>query len=175
MSAARSRLSTSEMQSSVQIPAAIAGRRVWLRLGTMIDGSGAAPQRDAHVVYSKAGILYAGADTPPAEMVKSGRTATTPDAELPDYTLLPGLIDAHTHIFLEQLHGRSARELSNRRCMRGSARQGRGRSHQAHSHRHYQLQAGSSHNRAADDNRRDRRDCRRRQKPQPANHRAWLG
>ena len=101
MSAARSRLSTSEMQSSVQIPAAIAGRRVWLRLGTMIDGSGAAPQRDAHVVYSKAGILYAGADTPPAEMVKSGRTATTPDAELPDYTLLPGLIDAHTHIFLE--------------------------------------------------------------------------
>ena len=94
------------MQSSVQIPAAIAGRRVWLRVGTLIDGSGfagsgAVPLRDAHVVYSQAGILYAGADTPPAELVKNDRTATAPDAELPGYTLLPGLIDAHTHIFLE--------------------------------------------------------------------------
>jgi len=94
------------MQDAVQIPAAIAGRRVWLRVGAMIDGSssvgsGAAPLRDAHVVYSQAGILYAGAGTPPAELVKNGQTTTTPDAELPDYTLLPGLIDAHTHMFLE--------------------------------------------------------------------------
>jgi imidazolonepropionase-like amidohydrolase len=89
------------MRGAAQIPAAIAGRRVWLRVGAMIDGSGAAPQRDAHVVYSQAGILYAGADTPPAELVKNGQTSSTPDAELPDYTLLPGLIDAHTHIFLE--------------------------------------------------------------------------
>ncbi|MFZ0340211.1 MAG: amidohydrolase family protein [Terracidiphilus sp.] len=89
------------MQSALQIPAARAGRSVWLRVGTMIDGSGATPLRDAHVVYSKAGILYAGADSPPAELVKNGRTTTAPDAELPDYTLLPGLIDAHTHMFLE--------------------------------------------------------------------------
>ncbi len=89
------------MQDAVQIPAATAGRRVWLRVGAMMDGSGAAPQRDAHIVYSNAGILYAGADTPPAELVKNGQTATAPDAELPDYTLLPGLIDAHTHMFLE--------------------------------------------------------------------------
>jgi imidazolonepropionase-like amidohydrolase len=89
------------MQSAVQIPAAGDGRRVWLRVGAMIDGSGATPQRDAHVVYCKAGILYAGATTPPAELVKNGRTATALDAELPDYTLLPGLIDAHTHMFLE--------------------------------------------------------------------------
>jgi imidazolonepropionase-like amidohydrolase len=72
----------------------------------MIDGSGsagsaAAPLRDAHIVYSKAEVLYAGTETPPAELVKNGKTATTPDAELPDYTLLPGLIDAHTHMFLE--------------------------------------------------------------------------
>jgi imidazolonepropionase-like amidohydrolase len=99
------------MQGAVQIPAATAGRQVWLRVGTLIDGSGSAgsgsagpgatPLRNAHVVYSKAGILYAGADTPPADLVKNGHTATAPDAELPDYTLLPGLIDAHTHIFLE--------------------------------------------------------------------------
>jgi len=99
------------MRGAVQIPAAIAGRRLWLRVGTLIDGSGSAgsgsagsgatPLRNAHVVYSKAGILYAGTDTPPAELVKNGQTATVPDAELPDYTLLPGLIDAHTHIFLE--------------------------------------------------------------------------
>jgi imidazolonepropionase-like amidohydrolase len=94
------------MESSDRIPAAIAGRRVWLRVGTLIDGSGSAgsgatPLRDAHVVYSKAGILYAGTAAPPAELVKNGRTATAPDAELPGYTLLPGLIDAHTHIFLE--------------------------------------------------------------------------
>ncbi len=89
------------MKGAVQIPAAIAGRTVWLRVGTMIDGSGGSPLRDAHVVYSQAGILYANTDMPPAELVKNGRAQTTPDAELPDYTLLPGLIDAHTHIFLE--------------------------------------------------------------------------
>ena len=89
------------MQGAVQIPPAIAGRRVWLRVGTLIDGSGSAPLRDVHIVYSKAGIQYTASNTPPTEMVKSGLTATQPDAELPDYTLLPGLIDAHTHMFLE--------------------------------------------------------------------------
>jgi len=94
------------MQGAVPIPAAIAGHRVWLRVGAMIDGSGsagsgAAALRTAHIVYSKAGILYAGAETPPPELVKNGHAATKPDAELPDYTLLPGLIDAHTHMFLE--------------------------------------------------------------------------
>ncbi|MGD0481753.1 MAG: amidohydrolase family protein [Terracidiphilus sp.] len=91
------------MREDAQIPAATAGRRMWLRVGALINGSGsgASPLRDAHVVYSEAGILYAGADTPPAELVKNGRAQATPDAELPDYTLLPGLIDAHTHMFLE--------------------------------------------------------------------------
>ena len=87
------------MQSAVQIPAAIAGRTVWLRVGALIDGSGATPLRNAHVVYSKAGILYAGADTPPAELVKNGQTATAPDAELPDYTLAPRTNRrAHAHV-----------------------------------------------------------------------------
>jgi imidazolonepropionase-like amidohydrolase len=89
------------MQGVVQIPAATVDRRVWLRVGTFIDGSVAAPLRNAHVVYSGDGILYVGKDAPPVELVKNGRAATAPDAELPDYTLLPGLIDAHTHMFLE--------------------------------------------------------------------------
>ena len=89
------------MQDAAQIPAATAGRTVWLRVGTLVDGTGSAPNRDVHVVYSKTRILYAGADTPPAELVKHGQAQTTPDVELPDYTLLPGLIDAHTHMFLE--------------------------------------------------------------------------
>lgn len=89
------------MESAAQIPAATAGRSVWLRVGTLLDGSGSAPLRDAHIVYGKAGILYAGADVPPAELVKNGSAKTAPDADLSDYTLLPGLIDAHTHMFLE--------------------------------------------------------------------------
>jgi imidazolonepropionase-like amidohydrolase len=89
------------MQEAVQIPAATAGRRVWLRVGALIDGSGSAALRDAHLVYSHAGILYARANAPPEDLVKNGHAQTAPDAELPDYTLLPGLIDAHTHIFLE--------------------------------------------------------------------------
>jgi imidazolonepropionase-like amidohydrolase len=94
------------MQDTAQIPAATADRRVWLRVGTLIDGSGSdgsgsAPNRNAHVVYSNTGILYAGANSPPAELVKNDHAQTAPDAELPDYTLLPGLIDAHTHMFLE--------------------------------------------------------------------------
>ncbi|MGB0066118.1 MAG: amidohydrolase family protein, partial [Terracidiphilus sp.] len=89
------------MESAAQIPAASAGRRMWLRVGTVIDGSGAPPLRDAHIVYDNAGILYVSADLPPAELVKNGRTSIAPDAELPEYTLLPGLIDAHTHMFLE--------------------------------------------------------------------------
>ncbi|MGH9563822.1 MAG: amidohydrolase family protein, partial [Terracidiphilus sp.] len=89
------------MQSAAQIPAATAGHPVWLRVGTLLDGSGSAPLRNAHIVYGKTGILYAGADSPPVDLVKNGRTATAPEANLPEYTLLPGLIDAHTHMFLE--------------------------------------------------------------------------
>lgn len=75
------------------------GRRVWLRVGTLLDGVSAAPLRNAHVVYDAKSILFAGAEFPPRDSVDDGRRA--PDLDLPDYTLLPGLIDAHTHLFLE--------------------------------------------------------------------------
>ncbi|RXK53524.1 hypothetical protein ESB00_17680 [Oleiharenicola lentus] len=67
----------------------------------MLDGSNAAPARDAHIVYDAAGIRFVGGNgqTPPAELLREGQTA--PDVVAPDATLLPGLIDAHTHLFLE--------------------------------------------------------------------------
>lgn len=74
-------------------------RRVWLRVGTLLDGENTAPRRDAHVVYDRRTILFVGNDSPPGDLLNSGQKE--PDCELPEYTLLPGLIDAHTHLFLE--------------------------------------------------------------------------
>lgn len=74
---------------------------VWLRVGTLIDGTSTGPCRDAHVVYNRAKILFVGVDgrTPPREVLREGQTA--PDVDAPDATLLPGLIEAHAHLFLE--------------------------------------------------------------------------
>ncbi len=92
------------------LPAATDGRRLWLRVGALLDGVSAKPLRDAHVVYDKSKIIFAGGDPPNADLRNPNQQQ--PDLDLPDYTLLPGLIDAHTHFFLEggelNLHKRSA-------------------------------------------------------------------
>ncbi len=74
---------------------------VWLHLGTLLDGTSTQPCRDAHVVYNSTKILFVGVDgrTPPREVLRAGQT--TPDVSAPDATLLPGLIEAHAHLFLE--------------------------------------------------------------------------
>jgi imidazolonepropionase-like amidohydrolase len=74
---------------------------VWLRVGTLFDGLCNAPLQDAHLVYDSKRILYVGArDEPPLrEFVRPGQT--TPDFVLPNHTILPGLIEAHAHLFLE--------------------------------------------------------------------------
>lgn len=74
-------------------------RRVWLRVGTLLDGVSAAPLRNGNIVYNRKSILFAGEDLPPRELLNPGHTE--PDHDLPQYTLLPGLTDAHTHFFLE--------------------------------------------------------------------------
>ncbi len=74
-------------------------RRVWMRVGTMLDGVSAAPLHNANIVYDKNSILFAGADLPPADVLNPGQNQ--PDHDLPQFTLLPGLTDAHTHFFLE--------------------------------------------------------------------------
>ncbi len=86
---------------SALIPPATDGRRVWLHVGTLLDGTSTQPLRDAHVVYDAREILFVGTNgsTPPRKLVMPGQTA--PDAHLPDGTVVPALIEAHAHLFLE--------------------------------------------------------------------------
>ncbi|MCG3159012.1 MAG: hypothetical protein DKINENOH_05668 [bacterium] len=79
------------------IPEASNKRSVWLRVGTLIDGFSAGPRKDVHVVYDAQSIRFVGV-SPPAALLQSGQTQ--PDVELHDFTLLPGLIEAHAHLFL---------------------------------------------------------------------------
>src|ERR1051326_2648984 len=74
---------------------------VWLQVGTLLDGTSTTPLRDAHVVYDANAIRYVDtADTPPsADLLKPGQMS--PDCILPNHTILPGLIEAHAHLFLE--------------------------------------------------------------------------
>lgn len=83
------------------IPTATADRPVWLHVGTLLNGTSAAPWFDAHVVYDAAGIRFVGdgGRTPPASVLRDGQIS--PDVSAPDATVLPGLIDAHAHLFLE--------------------------------------------------------------------------
>jgi len=87
------------MRAVAAIPRATDERRVWLRVGTLLDGGPGTPLHDAHVVYGPKAILFVGKESPPRTMLSAGQSE--PDCELPNYTLLPGLIDAHTHLFLE--------------------------------------------------------------------------
>jgi imidazolonepropionase-like amidohydrolase len=75
------------------------GGSMWLRVGTLVDGVGTSPINNAHVVYDERAIQFVGESSPPAKLLRAGQTA--PDADLPKHTLLPGLIEAHAHLFLE--------------------------------------------------------------------------
>ncbi|HYD83872.1 MAG TPA: amidohydrolase family protein [Opitutus sp.] len=93
-------MTSSPASPSFALPSAGAGA-VWLHVGTLIDGTSTRPCRDAHVVFNRAKILFVGVDgrMPPREVLRAGQTA--PDVDAPDATLLPGLIEAHAHLFLE--------------------------------------------------------------------------
>jgi imidazolonepropionase-like amidohydrolase len=83
------------------IPTATANQPVWLKVGTLADGVSTLPMSEAHVVYDAERIRFVGTDgaTPPAQLVRPGQTS--PDVDLATHTLLPGLIEAHAHLFLE--------------------------------------------------------------------------
>ena len=83
------------------LPIATDSHPIWLHVGTLLDGTSTAPAKDAHVVYDAAGIRFVGRDgqIPPRDLIRPGQT--TPDVVAPDATLLPGLIEAHAHLFLE--------------------------------------------------------------------------
>lgn len=90
----------SEAHAELILPSVQSGP-VWLHVGELIDGTSLTPRRDAHVVYDSDGFTFVGSDghQPPREVLRPGcRTPDLSDARL---TLLPSLIDAHTHLFLE--------------------------------------------------------------------------
>ena len=70
-----------------------------MRVGTLLDGTSTQPLQNAHIVYDSQQILYVGEAAPPRESLSPDQQA--PDSDLAEYTLLPGLVDAHTHLFLE--------------------------------------------------------------------------
>ncbi len=83
-----------------QLPPASPTRPIWLHVGTLVDGTSTTPARDAHVVYDSTRIHFVGTNgaLPPPDLLTPGQTA--PDLAAPDATLLPGLIEAHAHLFL---------------------------------------------------------------------------
>jgi imidazolonepropionase-like amidohydrolase len=83
------------------LPIAAPGQPVWLHVGTLLDGTSTTPRRDAHIVYDARAIRFVGdgGHTPPRELLRAGQAA--PDFAGGELTLLPGLIDAHAHLFLE--------------------------------------------------------------------------
>jgi len=85
-----------------RIPASAgASHPVWLQVGTLLDGTGGPPRRDAHVVYDGAAIRFVGeaGRTPPPGLLRPGQSA--PDWRDPEATLLPALVESHAHLFLE--------------------------------------------------------------------------
>jgi imidazolonepropionase-like amidohydrolase len=71
---------------------------VWLRVGQLIDGTSHAPLRDADVVFDAMSVHFVG-HNPRREHLRDGQR--TPDEVLPDATMLPCLIEAHAHLFLD--------------------------------------------------------------------------
>ncbi len=88
-------------QVQISIPQAKGTRRVWLRVGTLIDGESRQPLRNAHIVYDSASIVHVADEKnpPPSNIISPGQSQ--PDCDLPEFTLLPGLVEAHAHLFLE--------------------------------------------------------------------------
>jgi imidazolonepropionase-like amidohydrolase len=86
------------MINPLDIPTAGPDKNIWLHVGTLIDGISLNPVKDAHIVYNAKSILYAGQNRPVRALLNGQKN---PALTLPAHTLLPGLTDAHAHLFLE--------------------------------------------------------------------------
>jgi len=76
-------------------------RPIWLRVGRIFDGTGYDVLADAHLVFDPLRVRHVGgADNPPSLAVL-GENRRQPDLELTDFTVLPGFIEAHAHLFLD--------------------------------------------------------------------------
>lgn len=89
------------MNPAPKVPSATASEPIWIRVGTVIEGTLNAPMRDVHIVYDAEKIRFVGADNawPSRDLLRDGQTR--PDLDAPECTVLPGLIEAHAHLFLE--------------------------------------------------------------------------
>ena len=76
-------------------------RTVWLRVGQLIDGQCNRPLSNASVVFDATQIyeLAPNGARPATNHLAPGQR--DPDAVLSDFTLLPCLIEAHAHLFLQ--------------------------------------------------------------------------
>ena len=88
-----------QINNDIDLPSIKGNQNVWLKVGTILDGYSTKPLNNAHIVYDSDSILYVGTSSPRSNILYPQRTQ--PDIELPDFTLLPGLIEAHAHLFLE--------------------------------------------------------------------------
>jgi imidazolonepropionase-like amidohydrolase len=68
-------------------------RPVWIRVGRLIDGTSGAPTHDVDLVFDAHAIRAVGSGGIDGQR--------EPDAILPDITVLPCLIEAHAHLFLD--------------------------------------------------------------------------
>ena len=73
-------------------------RPVWLRVGQLIDGVSKCPIHNADIVFDAMQIRYVGSQPTP-ELLSPGQSE--PDAVLPKHTILPCLVEAHSHLFLD--------------------------------------------------------------------------
>jgi len=78
-------------------------RAVWLHVGQLIDGVSGEPFLGADVVFDAERIRFVGTQDkkPPTHLLAEGRGGAGPDLSLPHHVLMPGLIEAHAHLFLD--------------------------------------------------------------------------
>lgn len=76
-------------------------RPVWIRVGKLVDGLSDQFVQNANVVFDARAIRFVGnaEQLPSKEMLTPGQSE--PDAVLDDVTMLPTLIEAHAHLFLD--------------------------------------------------------------------------
>jgi len=70
----------------------------WIVVGQLLDAKNRRVLKNAHLIYNRERILHVGTEEPHAEFLNG---LHAPDLSLLDYMAMPGLIEGHSHCFLE--------------------------------------------------------------------------
>ena len=70
----------------------------WIVVGQLLDAKNRRILKNAHLVYDCSRILSVGAEAPDPSVLNGQKS---PNSTLPDFTVMPGLIEGHSHTFLE--------------------------------------------------------------------------